>query len=192
MKKFIFVLIAGTAAMSAAQAQQTQTLPRYYLGAGIATVDHKYSISGASNVDSDGYKVSGKVFGGYEFDETWGAEAGYTNYRKSRASFIRNGAAGRVESDGYSVYAAGKAALPIDERISVYGKLGVVYTKTDLSSATVGLGGDESDTSVYGAVGVQYNVNPQVALIAEYERYGKSRDFGAKPDVWTVGARYSF
>jgi hypothetical protein len=39
---------------------------------------------------------------------------------------------------------------------------------------------------------LQYNLNQQVALTAEYERYGKSKDFGAKADVWTVGARYSF
>jgi len=39
---------------------------------------------------------------------------------------------------------------------------------------------------------VQYNLNQQVALTAEYERYGKSKAFGAKADAWTVGARYSF
>jgi hypothetical protein len=39
---------------------------------------------------------------------------------------------------------------------------------------------------------LQYNLNQQVALTVEYERYGKSKDFGAKADVWTVGARYSF
>jgi OOP family OmpA-OmpF porin len=39
---------------------------------------------------------------------------------------------------------------------------------------------------------VQYKLNQQVALTAEYERYGDKKAFGAKPDVWTVGARYSF
>ena len=50
----------------------------------------------------------------------------------------------------------------------------------------------QGDTGAYASVGVQYNVTPQVGVVAEYERYGKEKDFGAKPDVWTVGARYSF
>ena len=41
-------------------------------------------------------------------------------------------------------------------------------------------------------MGAQYQINQDVALVAEYERYGKSRDFGQKADVLTIGAKYSF
>jgi hypothetical protein len=37
-----------------------------------------------------------------------------------------------------------------------------------------------TDTGAYGALGVQYKLNQQVALTAEYERYGKEKDIGAK------------
>ena len=192
MKKLIVALIASAAAVGAAQAQQQTTAPRAYIGAGAAIVDHEFNVQGASNLNHSEYKSSGKLFGGYDFNQNWGVEAGYTDYRTSNASYTVGGVPGSAEADGHSVYLAGKATLPVNERFSVYGKLGAAYNKVDLSSTTPGLSRDESDTELYGGVGVQYNLNQNVSLIAEYERYGSSRDFGAKPDVWTVGAKYSF
>jgi opacity protein-like surface antigen len=190
MKKLIFAAIAGVAIASAAQAQETY--PKAYVGAGVATVDHDFSVNGTTNHDADGWQPSGKVFAGYEFNQTWGAEIGYTDFSKSHASYTANGVNGRAESDGKAFYVAAKASVPINEQFSAYGKLGAEYNKTSLSSTTPGISYDDHKTQAYGALGVQYNLTQKVALIAEYERYGSKRDFGAKPDVVTVGARYSF
>ncbi len=181
MKKLIVALLATTAAISAAQAQTT-TQPRAYVGVGVASADHEDS----RGLDSDGWKASGKLFGGYEFDQTWAAEVGYTDFRKADVSSATN----RGDTKGYGYYVAAKATKPINDQFSVYGKLGVQHSQRELRTTLVNLKDD--DTGAYGALGVQYNLNPQVALTAEYERYGKSKDFGAKPDVLTVGARYSF
>jgi OOP family OmpA-OmpF porin len=194
MKKIVFALIAGAAFASAAQAQDTTTTnaPRGYIGLGVATADHAYSLGGTTNTGNDGYKASAKVFGGYEFDNRFGLEAGYTDFRKS--DFSIKTAAGTTDqgsSDGHAVYVAGKASMPINDQFSAFGKLGVENTHSSYST-TAGMGGSSSDTGVYAGVGVQYNLNQKVALTAEYERYGNKKDFGAKPDVWTVGARYNF
>jgi len=191
MKKLIFALIAASAAMTAAQAQTT-TAPRAYVGVGVASADHDYRISGAGNVDSDGYKASGKLFGGVELNQTFGVEAGYTDFRKSRATYSVNGVNGSLESEGYGAYVAGKATMPINEQAAVYGKLGVAHTRAKLHAVGTDLSMKDSDNGVYAGVGVQYNLNQQVSLIAEYERYGKKKDFGAKPDVLTIGAKYAF
>lgn len=192
MKKLIFALIAGATAMGAAQAQTTSFVPHAYLGAGIASADHEFNLPGATNVDSDGFKASGKLFGGYEFNQMWGVEAGYTDFRKSHANYTLNGTQGRADSDGHSFYVAGKATAPINDQFSVYGKLGAAYNKASLTATDPALNRDFSKTELYGGVGVQYNLNQNVALTAEYERYGKSKDFGAKADVWTIGAKYNF
>lgn len=186
MKKLIIALIASAATMGVAQAQGP------YVGIGIATADHNDSIPGTTNSSSDGYKASGKLFGGYEFDKTWGIEAGYTDFRKSHSNFTYNNAAGTADSDGHSFYLAGKATAPINDQFSVFGKLGAARNKTTLSTGIAALNRDDSKTEVYAGLGGQYNLNKQVALTLEYERYGKTKDFGAKADVWTVGARYSF
>lgn len=182
MKKLVVALIASAAAMSAAQAQTTTTPGHAYLGVGVASADHEDS----RGFEGDGYKASGKIFGGYEFNQNWGVEAGYTDFRKSDVS----GTAGRGETKGYGYYVAAKATKPINEKVGVYGKLGLQNSQRELSTA--GLTVKDHATDAYGAVGVQYNVNEQVGLVAEYERYGKSKDFGASANVLTVGARYSF
>jgi OOP family OmpA-OmpF porin len=192
MKKLIFALIASAAAMTAAQAQTTAA-PRPYIGAGVASADHDYRLgNGATNVNGDGYKASAKVFGGVEFDQRYGVEAGYTDFRSSDFSYTNAaGTRGHGSSDGYGVYVAGKASVPVNDQLSAYGKLGVAYSKRKMSS-NLGLNAEQNDTGAYAAVGLQYNINPQVALTAEYERYGKTKDFGAKADVLTAGVKYSF
>jgi opacity protein-like surface antigen len=189
MKKLIFALIAAATAVGSAQAAGP------YVGVGIASADHSYNLSGTTNGDTDGYKASGKIFGGYDIDQTWGVEAGYTDFRKSTFNYTdsTSNTAGRAESDGHSFYIAGKATAPINEQVSVFGKLGAAQNKSTLSSATTpAFNRSDSKTEVYAGVGVQYNLNQKVALTAEYERYGKSKDFGAKADVLTVAAKYAF
>ena len=189
MKKLIVALLAGAAAMSAAQAQTSTTQPRGYVGLGVATADH-VDFGGLSNYDSNGYKASAQIFGGYELDQMWGVEAGYTDFRSADFSYSNNGASASGSTKGNGLYVAGKYSQPISDQASVYGKLGVQHSYRELNSPALSL--SDSDNGVYGAVGLQYNLNQQVALTAEYERYGKSKAFGAKPDVWTIGARYSF
>ncbi len=187
MKKLIFALIAAATAVGSAQAAGP------YVGVGVASADHSYKLSGTTNGSTDGYKASGKIFGGYDIDQTWGVEAGYTDFKKSTYNYTKNATAGSAQSDGNSFYVAGKATAPITDQVSVYGKLGAARNKTTLSSATnAEFNTSDSKTEAYGAVGVQYNLNQKVALTAEYERYGKSKDFGAKSDVLTVGAKYAF
>lgn len=188
MKKLIFAVIAAAAAMGSAQA----AAPGPYVGVGVATTDQQFKASGATGVSTEGRKSSGKIFGGYDFDERWGVEAGYTDFNKSHADYTLNGVPGRAQTDGNSFYVAGKATAPISAQASVYGKLGAARNKSEMNSTTPGLNQNESKTEVYGAVGVQYNLTQKVALTAEYERYGSSKDFGAKADVVSVNAKYAF
>lgn len=194
MKKLIVALIASAAAMSAAQAQtQTQTgAPRAYVGAGVAIADHEFKLAGATNVDTSDYKASGKFFGGYDFNQTWGVEAGYTNFRDARVSYAIGGANVSGETDGESFYVAAKATMPINAQLSLYGKLGAAHNKSELVTQNAAQNQSDSETEAYGAVGAEYKLNQNLSVIGEYERYGNSRDFGAKADVWTIGAKYSF
>jgi OOP family OmpA-OmpF porin len=174
MKKLIVALIAGAAAMSAAQAQNlSDNQPHAYVGVAAAT---------AKNIQKDDYRVGGKIYGGYQVNQTWGAEAGYTDFGDQD---VANG-----KTKGNSYYLAAKATMPINEQFSAYGKFGVEHSERKLNTSTVHL--KDTDTGAYGALGVQYKLNQQVALTAEYERYGKEKDIGAKSNVWTVGAQYSF
>jgi OOP family OmpA-OmpF porin len=194
MRKLILAMVAGATALAATAQNANVQFPRSYLGLGAATVDHDYSIAGASNIDADGYDTSYKVFGGYEWDPVWGVEAGYTDFRSSDFSFrqnSQNNQGSRGESDGYGVYVAAKGRLPLNEQFDAIGKLGVAYSHRETSTRT-GLNIDDNDTGIYAGVGLQWNLNPQWSITAEYERYGKSKDNGAKADVFTIAGRYNF
>jgi len=171
MKKLLLALIATSAVAGAAQAQTTT--PHAYVGIGAAT---------ANNKSADEYKTNAKIYGGYEFDQNWGVEAGYTNFDKEDIP--------SANVKGSGTYVAGKYSMPLGERFTGYGKLGVSYNERKLSSS---LGQVNSyDTGLYGGVGVEYKLNEKLALNAEYERYGKDKAFGAKADVYTVGLKYGF
>jgi hypothetical protein len=186
MRNLIVALIAGVAAMSAAQAQNA------YVGAAVTASDTNFRIGGASNVSAGGWKGSGKLFGGWDVSETWGVEAGYTDLRSTEGTYTLGNSAGRVSADGSRTYLAGKATWPLTQQASVYGKLGVGYSKTDVTTSVPSISWSDSKTEAYGALGAQYKLNQDVALIAEYERYGSKKDFGAKADTWSIGARYTF
>lgn len=186
MKKLIFALVAATAAIGSAQAAG----PGGYIGLGIANADHSASIPGTTASSSDGWKTSGKIYGGYDFDQTFGVELGYTDFRSSDYSYTLNGVNRTGTSDGKSYYVAGKATMPVNEQFSVFGKLGAANNKRTFNDPV--FSGSDTKTELYAGVGAQYNFNPKVAVSLEYERYGKNQDIGAKSDVITLGARYSF
>lgn len=188
MKKLIFALIAGVAAMSAAQAQSASP----YIGLGVANSSHNFDLGAGTTSDSAGYKASAKIFGGVDLTPMFGIEAGYTDIRKADHSFTIGAVPGVATTDGSRTYLAGKATMPINDQFSVYGKLGAGYSKVNVSSATPAVSRSDSKTELYGAIGGQYNINQKVALTLEYERYGKQKDFGAKADAITVAARYNF
>ena len=81
------------------------------------------SVGGLTDSDSDGYKATGKIFGGYEFDQNWAAEVGYTDFRSRLQLQQCRPNAQRTKGDGY--YMAGKYNYPVNDQFSVYGKLGV-------------------------------------------------------------------
>lgn len=178
MNKLVFALIASIAAVGAAQAQTVgSTTPHFYAGIGAATSD---------NVTTDDYRTGAKVYGGYQIDQNWAVEGGYTWFDKQ--DFNRSGVRGDVKSE--NSYIAGKYTYAFNDRFSGFAKLGVAYTERKLRSNVGGY--NDNDTGLYGGLGVQYKLNQNVSLIGEYERYGKDKELGAKADVYTVGVQYDF
>lgn len=168
MKRLILAL-AAIAAVGAAQAQTIDNAsfaPHGYVGLGAATADDK---------SSDEYRVSPKVFGGYQATPNVGVEAGYTQFHNAY-DYHSNGS-----------YVAGTYTVPLGERFSAVGKLGVQHSeRTNAYRQT------DRDNGLYGGVGLQYALNNKLAVTADYERYGKDKSSGAKADAYTVGLKYGF
>lgn len=199
MKKLIVVLVTGASALAAGQVQaqnQFQALmqtARPYVGIGANFADHEYKLPGAGNVQGDDYEAGFKVFGGADFGPLWGAEIGYTDFAKSDFNYTQGFVPARGNVKGYGVYIAGKARWPVHPMADVYAKLGVAYSHREVeSNIPLTTNRSSHDTGVYAGVGLQWNINPQWALVGEYERYGRSKRLGSSADVFTVAARYNF
>jgi OOP family OmpA-OmpF porin len=188
MKKTMFAMLAGVLAMGAAQAQTAiatpaaDTAPHAYIGIGIGAV--KDSVSGDR-------KRTEKIFGGYEFDQNWGVEAGYT-YLGKTGFYVPDGDWGYTHLKSSTAYVAAKYTIPVTERTSLYGKLGLSHTERKYSGAAPGWNGSASDNGLYAAAGAQVKLTDKVSLYAEYERNGNRQDNGPKNHVLNAGLKVGF
>jgi opacity protein-like surface antigen len=185
MKKMIFSVLAGVVAMGAAQAQTVapttaDTAPHAYVG--ISTGASKDSLSGDR-------KRTVKIFGGYEFDQNWGVEAGYTHFGSSGVYLPQEADWTNAEMKSFGAYVAAKYTMPITERSSVYGKLGLSHTETKLRADW---DYSDRDNNLYGAVGVQVKATEKISLFAEYEHYGKRATNGPDNKILNAGVKFGF
>jgi OOP family OmpA-OmpF porin len=189
MKKILTTLIVTSAALSGAAFAQSA-----YLGAGVVAGQYEYNVPGATSAgNKNGTKAAGKVFGGYNFDKTWAVEVGYTDYGDRSYNYSRGGNDGSIHTDSTAFYVAGKATVPVNDRVSMYGKLGVIENRDKIRGTGDAFGiRSDNKTNLYAAVGAEYAINSKVSLLAEYEHNGKSANQGRESGAVMLGARYNF
>lgn len=192
MNKLLIALAVGIAVTGSAHAQTTAPAPapatsgtwldRTYIGVGVA---------GSDNDTTDDWQAGAKIFGGYNIDRNWAVEAGYTRFggKEFDLSTLPGYPKGNVK--GANSYVAARYGIPLNDRVSAYGKLGVSYTERKTAmpySSNLA----HYDSGLYGAIGLQYALTPNVALVGEYERHGTTKEWGVKADSVSVGLKYGF
>ncbi len=70
-------------------------------------------------------------------------------------------------------------SYPISEQMSLLGKIGFASNKVDITS-NFGVSASDSKTSLYYALGGEYNINQKYAVRAQYEDFG-DLDSGTNP-----------
>jgi opacity protein-like surface antigen len=165
MQKVLAVFFAGVLAAGAAQAfEPVRTAPHAYSGVGVSGVDYV----GAAT------KASPKVFAGYQVKPQLALEGGAVDLK-----------------NGYGMYIAVKPSVPLTDKLSAYGKVGVAQTRRQALPAAPVLG-KKSDTGAYGAFGLQYSITPNTAVTVEYERLPREKPSALKPNVWTLALQFLF
>jgi OOP family OmpA-OmpF porin len=142
-----------------------------------------------------------KIFGGYQFNKNFALEGGYFNLGQFgfNTSTVPLGTlSGDVRVKGVNLDAVG--TLPITNKFSIFGHLGVTYTQT--SDAFVGTGAvnvfnpnpSSRDTNFKIGLGLQYALTDALTLRTEIERYRIDDAVGNKGDVdlVSVGLIYRF
>ena len=192
MKALTFILTTAVfAAGTAAHAQQLSTASgtaayRPYVGIGVVS---------AHNRMTDDRHEDAKIFGGVDFSNNVGVEAGYVNFSNQDRQYSQEatGIPGGVKTStkGYGAYVAAKYTVPISERFSAYGKLGLAHSQRKWKS-DIGYASTDNDNGVYAGLGAQYKLNENISVVGEYENYGKGKDSGAPAGVWSAGVKFGF
>jgi OOP family OmpA-OmpF porin len=127
-----------------------------------------------------------RLFGGYRLDRTWAMEAGYLDLGDGVA-LDRNYAAPTADpasARGYTL--TGTGTLPLNQGLSLYGKVGVFQWNADTRGP---LSGDRQGFDFTYGAGGQYGLGENLSLTAEWEHFLIDRQ---DIDLFSAGLRYQF
>lgn len=212
MTSMLGLVAVATAASSLTFAENYDYDAGWYLGGNIGqSRSHINNGRIADSVLDDGFIVRSitdddrdtgyKLFGGYQFNKNFALEGGYFNlgeFTFSADTIPLGTLDGTIKLRGYNLDAVG--LLPINEKLSAFGRLGITYAETkdsfNGSGAVILNDGSHSDrnTNAKIGLGLQYALNEHVDLRLEAERYRLDNSFGSKDniDFISVGAVYRF
>lgn len=167
MKKFlrIFLSLAFLTSFSLAMAggSSGNSISGVYVGLDLGTADWD-----ATGTDELGIRF----FAGIDINKNLGVELGYADL----------GTHANVDITGIYLAAVGK--IPLNNKASLFGKLGFFSWEADYPTGT------SDGTDIMLGLGAQFNLNKNVDLKAEYTNY--SDISGSDIDMFSVGVVYKF
>ncbi len=181
----------GGASVGESKAKIDDGRIRGVLGSGLSSI----------SINHDDRDTGYKIFGGYQFNRNIALEGGYFDLGKFNftATTVPPGTLrGDIKVRGLNLDLVG--TLPITDRFSVLGRIGVTRAETkDNFSGTGAVAGvnqhiTKRDTNYKYGLGLQYAFTDSFAMRAEAERYRINDGVGSKSDVdlFSVGLVYRF
>ena len=154
-----------------------------------------------TSISDDDTDIGYKLFGGRKFSKHFAVEGGYFNLGKF--GFTANTAppgslVGTAKFQGVNLDAVG--ILPITEKFSALGRVGLTYTEAKDTFQGTGAvtvtdpNPKKSEGNYKIGLGVQYDLTRALGLRGEWERYRVNDAVGNKGDIdmLTVGLIYTF
>lgn len=155
--------------------------------AGISFGQSKLDLTCPAGFGCDDKDQFWKLYAGGRFNNTFGLELGVMNFGRFSA--------GGGEIDGWGADGSIVAGIPIGANSAVFGKLGVVYARTEVSGPgfPTGSSGKERGFGARWGVGAQLGLTKEWALRADFDRYrvplpGDHEDI----EALTLGVQYTF
>ncbi len=123
-----------------------------------------------------------KIEVGYDFNQNWGVELGYTSFV---TLFESNDNSLSLSQKSNAITLSVLGTLPINEWFGVYGRVGYARYDTNNSGVVDGVAvEDESGNTPMWGAGAKFTINEQFALRLEYQNYADLSDMpGRKDDV---------
>jgi OOP family OmpA-OmpF porin len=179
MKKWIFAAAALCCAVPAMAGDA-------YVGAAVGK-SHLDANHGGYFINQADNEGAYKLFGGYQFTPSFGAEIGY-------ADLGRPSIDSRGNLKFRTSYAAATGTLPLSESLSLSGKLGIAATRTTLRGANFGGSESQNRASIMTGVGLGYALTEKTSVVVEYENFGRvaKKGVNAHAEMLSAGLRMKF
>jgi len=165
----------------------------WYIGGSVGQSKAKDVCSGVSGpgVSCEDTDTAYRIFGGYQINKHFAVELGYYQLGEATASGTFRAT---IESKAWDLVAVG--ILPIGDKFSVYGKLGMYMADTDFSTNNPAFSNEsKSNTDLTYGIGVGYDFTKNFGIRAEYQVFKDvgGGDIGtADVDVMSIGIVYRF
>jgi hypothetical protein len=156
-----------------------------YVGASIgnARLDDNFAGFGI-DTDTDAYRF----FGGIQFGDTFGVEAGYLNFGDFTESVDLGGLLSRTDISGDGWTLGATLALPLSQNLSLFGKGGVFFWDADISVDGISIDTSGDDNPYYGG-GLKLDLGDNFSLTGDWTVY----EFDVlETDVISLGFNYRF
>ncbi len=185
------IALLGSAATLPAQAADKQT---GYIGGAIGRSSFNTRDLNLPNPGGDERDTAGKLYGGYQFNDTFGIEGGYVRLGKfSERVTLGSGSTVTQEGRARSFYLAATARMPLSEQFSLNGRLGVSAGRVSgtnvLPSGSQMIGSTTSLPMI--GVGAEYKVSQYVSLTVDFDHFGRVSD-KITGNLVSAGVRFSF
>lgn len=157
-----------------------------------------FGFPGSRAVSFDHSGIAGRIFAGYDFNQYFAVETGYTLFSKANMK-VGGRKIGSVKT--YGIDLLGKITVPVVDNFGVYAKAGPGYLHSTGSSALLGRGAIDTGSVdnidlVYG-FGAQYAFMPNLVADVSFTRYNGNhkifnKNFQPDADLYAVGLAYKF
>jgi OmpA-OmpF porin, OOP family len=160
----------------------------FYIGLSFGQSSVDLDCTGASSCDDTDTAM--KFIGGYRFNRNLGVEIGYTDL--GEATITDPISTATFETSVMEIVGVG--SLPIAEKFSVFGKIGIYRGDVDASDPVFG-SASESNTGLTFGIGVQWDFTKNLGLRGEWQRYadvGGDSVGESDVDVMSIGVIWRF
>lgn len=159
--------------------------PDSYVGASIgnARLDDNFD-SFAIDTDANAYRF----FGGIQFGDSLGVEAGYLNFGDFTETVDLGGLLSRTDISGDGWTLGATLALPISDKLSLFGTGGVFFWDADITVDGFRIDTPGDENPYYGG-GLKLDIGDRLSLTGDWTVY--ELDI-VETDVISLGFNYRF
>jgi OmpA-OmpF porin, OOP family len=173
------------------------SIPGFYILGQLGTADtHQEASNAAAQSINSKMAFSGRIAGGYQFNQNIAFEIGYTRFSDVDFSGVGGVPGQNVSLSENAIDFMAKPMLPISSNVNLYAKLGLAYLKANGSAFVNGrsyLGYSDSWNPSFG-LGLSYDITPFVPIDLAWTRIQSVGGGNSIPstDFYSIGLAYYF